>query len=487
MNGGLLKSASAVAILAAAGLFGASPAKAADLGGDCCADLEERVAELEATTVRKGNRKVSLQISGYVSQHVLFWNDGTQKDMYIGDGGNYGSRWRFTGTAKISPTLTAGFLYEQQFHSTGINAQNQLNNGADLGATGPGVAAAGSSAGSCAIENPRSNSQGCPQLRQNVVYLKDSRLGAVKLGHGSTSTDDLILIDVGGLVGAATPDSALYGGGMLLRGKNGQFATNGAGTAGITWASAIRGIDTFDTARRNFVMYETPTLHGFTGQAAWAEDNFWDIALRYAGEFNGVRLAGGIGYLEDTNFNGSSQLFNRDGALAFQNYNVKSKELKGSASVLHVPTGLFLTGAMGRRELSGDVTGGTAIGTNPYAGPDNRFWWLSGGIAKNHFGIGNTVLYGEYGEHKGGLAQVAAISVGTTAANASGLSLTEDNKVTQWGLGIVQNIDAAAMEVFLAYKNYKLDYAGSLGTTAAGVNNNFNDLSMVIVGTRIQF
>ncbi len=32
---------------------------AADLGGDCCADLEERIAELEATTARKGNRKVS--------------------------------------------------------------------------------------------------------------------------------------------------------------------------------------------------------------------------------------------------------------------------------------------------------------------------------------------------------------------------------------------------------------------------------------------
>jgi len=46
---------------------------------------------------------------------------------------------------------------------------------------------------------------------------------------------------------------------------------------------------------------------------------------------------------------------------------------------------------------------------------------------------------------------------------------------------------AYAMEVFVAYKNYKLDYTGSTGTTAAGVNGNFNDLSMVIVGTRIQF
>jgi hypothetical protein len=45
-------------------VFARKPAKAADLGGDCCADLEDRVAELEATTVRKGNKKVSVQIYG---------------------------------------------------------------------------------------------------------------------------------------------------------------------------------------------------------------------------------------------------------------------------------------------------------------------------------------------------------------------------------------------------------------------------------------
>ena len=43
-------------------------AKAADLGGDCCADLEERVAELEATTARKGNRKMSLTVYGQVNR-----------------------------------------------------------------------------------------------------------------------------------------------------------------------------------------------------------------------------------------------------------------------------------------------------------------------------------------------------------------------------------------------------------------------------------
>jgi hypothetical protein len=63
MIGGLRGAASRLALAVIVGAVGAvvfaqKPAKAADLGGDCCADLEDRVAELEATTVRKGNKKV---------------------------------------------------------------------------------------------------------------------------------------------------------------------------------------------------------------------------------------------------------------------------------------------------------------------------------------------------------------------------------------------------------------------------------------------
>ena len=68
--------------LVAAGLLAGgmsiTSASAADLGGNCCADLEERIAELEATTARKGNRKVSLTVSGWVGQQVTFWDDGVE-------------------------------------------------------------------------------------------------------------------------------------------------------------------------------------------------------------------------------------------------------------------------------------------------------------------------------------------------------------------------------------------------------------------------
>ncbi len=65
--------------LAAAGLLAgtfATSASAADLGGNCCADLEERIAELEATTARKGNRKVSLTVTGWVSSQLYWFDSG---------------------------------------------------------------------------------------------------------------------------------------------------------------------------------------------------------------------------------------------------------------------------------------------------------------------------------------------------------------------------------------------------------------------------
>src|SRR4029079_7277198 len=99
MIGGVLsKSASRLALLAAAGVFvggmAVPSAKAADLGGDCCADLEERVAELEATTARKGNRKLSLTVYGQVNRTIIYWNDGRRSNTYIG-GDSHVSSTRF--------------------------------------------------------------------------------------------------------------------------------------------------------------------------------------------------------------------------------------------------------------------------------------------------------------------------------------------------------------------------------------------------------
>jgi len=429
MNGGLMKT-SRFAIAAVATALMSTSALAADLGGNCCADLEERIAELEATTVRKGNRKVSLQISGYVSHHVMMWDDGNRSDMYIGDGGNYGSRWRFKGEAKINADVTAGFLYEYGIANNAINAVNQTNGGDDLG----GVAVPGI-------------------LRDSTVWLRHKSLGMVKIGHGSTSTDNLVLIDLGGMSGASTPDVALYGGGMFAA-QNGLPDTYTA----FTWGQMINGGTSWDTARKNHVLYETPSLHGFTLQAAVAEDNYWDIALRYAGEFNGIRIAAGIGYQEDTEFNGAAGAF-----VCTVSCNQKATELKGALSVMHTPTGLFMTGSAGNREVeNAQFAAGGAIDTR-----EGSYWHLAGGLSRKFFGIGNTVLFGEYGNHED---MLRFANVAVTGSNA-----------TNWGIGVIQYVDAAAMEIFATYKAFEGDF------NVGAVRTDLKDLNMFIIGTRISF
>ena len=146
MIGGLLKSASRWALVAAAGVImggvAMPSAKAADLGGDCCADLEERVAELEATTARKGNRKMSLTITGQVHRMILGWDDGNKSDVYYGiDNTNSSSRFSFTGSAKVTPTVSMGFDITIEIEAGGTSSKlNQFDEDGKVGAQigGPG-------------------------------------------------------------------------------------------------------------------------------------------------------------------------------------------------------------------------------------------------------------------------------------------------------------------------------------------------------------
>ena len=119
------------ALIAALGLMAAGTvsASAADLGGNCCADLEERIAELEATTARKGNRKVSLTVSGWVNEAVFFWDDGVESNAYVGTNSLEQSRFRFTGDAKISAGWTAGYSLELGVNGNASNQFSQANDG----------------------------------------------------------------------------------------------------------------------------------------------------------------------------------------------------------------------------------------------------------------------------------------------------------------------------------------------------------------------
>ena len=95
---------------------------------------------------------------------------------------------------------------------------------------------------------------------------------------------------------------------------------------------------------------------------------------------------------------------------------------------------------------------------------------MSGGLSRNYTGLRcNTVLFGEYFEGKNFIEQV-------------GLNVGANDTVSMWGIGLTQHIDAAAMEVYVAYKSYSIDCAG--GPCFA---NGYSDFQAVLAGTKINF
>ena len=236
------------ALLVSAAFCGA-PAFAADLGGDCCADLEERVAELEATTARKGNRKVSLAISGQVNTAVLFFDTEKDSNAYVVDNQNSNSRFRLVGEAKVSPTLSAGFYIELGVglgaESSRVTEFNETNGGDD-----------GTALGDSRVE-----------IRHANWYLNHKQLGKLTVGRGSMSTDGITEIDLVG-INVLTLNGFAIGNDFQVGGA--RFDTVATGT--------------YELERNNMVRYDTPTVGGFQGTAAWGEDDRWDVALRYAGE-----------------------------------------------------------------------------------------------------------------------------------------------------------------------------------------------------------
>jgi len=383
MIGALVKSSSRIALVAAAGVaFGGVAAKAADLGGDCCADLEERVAELEATTARKGNRKMSLQVYGQVNRAILFHDqDGAdipEKFSVRDNDGRSGSRFGFRGKANITADLLAGYRIE-------IGIDNEDDNSGEV------------------------------NYRHTMVYIQSKTYGTLKLGRTSSATDGIAEI---ALASAVTP-----------------FSCEEGDEAGLQCAAV--GLD---GSREHGIHYVSPAFAGFTVSASWFHDgapnthndNGYDVALRYAGEFGAIRVAAGVGYRSV-----------EDGVDADGADEDDTTRISGSASIMHVPSGVFLNTVLGVEE--DEETDEEVFG-----------YYISGGVKGKWVALGSTTL-----------------EVGFGGNDTDGVDANPYYIVA----GVSQKIDAAAMDVYLnyQYQDNDLDGADSEST------------NIVTMGARVKF
>ncbi|HET6387790.1 hypothetical protein [Hyphomicrobium sp.] len=449
MFGGTYKRAGFAAGIAAAGLalVGTAPASAADLGGNCCADLEERIAELEATAARKGNRKVSLTVSGFVNEAVLGWDDGVERNAYVVTNETAQDRVRFLGQAQIAPGWNAGYLLELGVRGAREDRISQDGPGADNGVS----------------------------VRHSAWYLSGKEYGKVWVGQTSDAADGITEINLANTNHFSYSNSwgNTFGDGgsgffvrrtdgVLSAARYGQFVARGT-------QQAIPG----EGHRFNVVKYEAPTIAGFTASAAWGEDDIWNIALRYAGEFSGFKLAGGIAYTESNDIPGPDHTSGVSRGVG------DTQEFGLSASIFHVETGLYASGAYGHLHDDGlDALYGRNVDD------DTSFWTIQAGIERKFFPIGKTTVFGEYFNLDRGAASTNSGGILNVPTLGTGFNQVANSQIEGWGVGLNQNL-SEVVDLYLSYKHVQLDVTTTNGVATRDAS--IDAIQFITAGAQIKF
>lgn len=398
----------ALTIAAMASFVPPQIAHAADLGGDCCADLEERIAELEVTSARKGNRKLSLTVTGYVAQEITYWNDGKEQNTYIhGLGPTQATNVNFVGDAAITRDFSAGYFI-------GI-----------LDLTSNPIARAGTEA----IDQNNARFGTGLDINFAWVQMESKSLGKVRAGFLPPAAKGAAMFTDES--GTMLIENYTFFAGMP------QFYLRNAGTLdpSMTWGNMTFcywqnlpiGGDCSGIAM-NAVRYDTPTLGGFNASVSWGEDDAWQVATRYSGVHHGIKVSLGLGYSVSTaeSVTGPRVLERKD-----------SSYLQVGGYLEHTRSGLFLHGAYGEEDNNGAVLLASGI---PVL--DGSHWYVKSGVRKAWTSLGATIVFADYAAY---LDQIgpAALAQGATSS-----------KMQRFGAGIAQEIDAAAMTLYLKYQRY---------------------------------
>lgn len=430
---------------------GGTPAAAADLGGNCCTDLGERIGELEATAARKGNRNVSLTVSGWVNEAVFWWDDGSDSNVYVGTNFVEQSRFRFAGEAKINADWSAGYILEIGVNGSPSNQWNQFTDGSTSA-------------------NP-ANGNGVPIVRKSAWYLKNKALGQLAVGQTGTATYHL-LDDADPLLTRNVNDAE--GAAIYLS----QFRLKSAGSlvGTLRWTDALRGFNNStpgDSGRRNVVRYDSPSFAGLTGSAAWGEDDLWDVALTYKadlGDFSVLARAGfGVSNDPGTQLGTAPSTYVVGGSPCISGSSVASS-LPGfecrwggaGGTIQHKPTGLFLYGGWGKQTID-TANPATSVAL---VEPDSTTWFIQPGIETKWFALGKTNIFGEYRHDDAG----------------SNPGKTVRSSIDFWQAGIIQNIEAADTSLYVVFEHADGDV--TLPTTGLTPLDAFHE---VIAGAKINF
>ena len=443
----LKKTASPLALALAAGLLlaGAPAAKAADMGnagGDCCADLEERVATLEATTARTGNRKMSMKITGWVNAAVMWWSDdfgpneaGTyatnpdahdiyfdqNRDVYFVHNSTSQSRVNIEGSGRIRDGLSAGYSISIRPWGDKLSDMNQFKH----------------HEGASNID-----------IRNTYVFLDHKSLGKLQLGLQDSAADGAWYQDLGGSsTWIANVNPGAWAQSFYLRDDYGRLVE-------LTWGDLLQEMSNSQEPR---LAYFSAPMRGFQVAASVGGDDTYALAAYYNETFGTVNVAAGIGYDVSRRMDGVEHQ-----SVSFDltdNDHTELRKLAMSGSIYDSRSGIYGTMAY---STAYSAVAGRKDPTNTYA----KLGWR-----RDVTGMGETNIYAEYDK--------------STDVFADGIS------ASMWGVGLVQDCDAVGAAMYLGYRSHRLDVAiGDPPLVASGLpsgdvpKQHFNS---VLAGMVVQF
>lgn len=238
-------------------------------------------------------------------------------------------------------------------------------------------------------------------IRHFEFWYKNETFGNFWAGQGNMASDTISEIDLSGTKVTAYSNLHDVAGAFFFRQTNGVLSN-------IQIKNTYRNLD---GSRRMRVRYDTPTFAGFTFSAAYGQDvlvddddnDYYDAALRWNFANDAVKVESGVGYnwVEAPSGGDSTQFFS------------------GSASALHLPTGLNAT-----------IAGGSRVDD------DGDFWYGKLGIIRDFFSIGSTAISVDYGY--------------------GNQFVGNDGQFDSWSVEAVQNWKRTSLEFFGMYRLYAL-------------------------------
>lgn len=385
---------------------------------------------------RSISNKLKLTLGGQVNRAAAYYSSGRRSEFKHLDNNASSTRLTFTASGPLKKDIKVGSVIEGE-----LTTNNTKN----------------SDIGSAPTTTTLSE-------RKLEAYVTHAKLGEVWMGQGDTAAHRISDTDLSGTgaISEGAEFQSFAGGVKFVKGSTDEPQNGSQRDRDRTVANTYTEI--FGSSRKNRLKYVTPNYKGFTAQASHAMRDYSDVALKYAGEINRVKVAAAVGYASspfNSNASGVGQSSSKFGR----------KDYGGGASIL-LPTGISVGGSYAIRNYAiKHRNNGSA-------------WSTKLGYQTDIIDSGKTHMAVAYGEGK-------ALFESTLPANKPVTSSTflEDNseKIKNIGVYIVQAINAIGTEVYAGYQTHSLKRNAYDADGKALADYNFKRIHATMMGVRVKF